>query len=83
MRDLSFYGRVLLFTAAVISRSASVAMSLNVPDYITKESDKTVYDFICGEKKHTIYKEIICNSKEHGGLEVLNLTELNKKLKVK
>ncbi len=66
MRDLSLLGRILLSKAEVYSRSVYVSMPKNV----VKDLDKILYDFIWKRKTHYLWKYILNNSKELGGLEV-------------
>ena len=71
-RDLSIQGRVLLSKAEGISRSVYVSLSLDFPPKVIKQLDKMLFDFIWKNKPHYLRKEIVCNSKDHGGLEVLS-----------
>lgn len=48
-----------------------------------KELDKILYDFIWRKKPHYLKKEVICNTKEQGGLEVLDYSPLNDTFKIK
>ncbi len=79
MRDLSLLGRILLSKAEGMSRSVYVSM----PKNIVKDLDKILYDFIWKRKTHYVRKYILNNSKELGGLEVLNCTDLNEVFKIK
>ncbi len=83
MRDLSLLGRILLSKAEGISRSVYVSMSMEVPKNVVKDLDKILYDFIWKRKTHYLRKDILNNSKELGGLEVLNFTDLNEVFKIK
>ncbi len=44
--------------------------------------DKSLFDFIWKRKPHYLRKEILCNSKDNGGLEVLNYDTLNNVFKM-
>lgn len=77
MRDISIIGRVLLSKAEGISRSVYASLSLDVPPKVIKALDKILYDFIWREKPHYLKKEVICNTKEQGGLEVLDYSTLH------
>ncbi len=81
MRDLSLLGRILLSKAEGISWSVYVSMSLEVPKNVVKDLDKIIYDFIVKRKNHYLRKYILNNSKEFGGLEVLNFTTSTRYLK--
>ncbi len=81
-RDLSLQGRVLLSKAEGISRSGYVCLSLDLPSKVVKTLDKLLFDFIWKRKPHYLRKEIVCNSKDNGGLEVLNYDTLNNVFKI-
>jgi len=81
-RDLSILGRVLLSKAEGISRSVYVSLSLNITSKVTKQLDKMLFDFIWKNKSHYLRKEILCNPKDHGGLEVLSYDALNNVFKI-
>ncbi len=82
MRDLSLSGRVLLAKAEGISRSVYVSLSLEMPPAIYKKLDKTVFNFIWKNKCHYIKKQILCNPKSKGGMDVLSFETLNNTFKV-
>ncbi len=71
-RDLSLQARVLLSKAGGISRSVYVCLSLDLPSKVVQKLDKSLLDFIWKRKPHYLRKEILCNSKDNGGLEVFN-----------
>ncbi len=81
-RDLSIQGQVLLSKAEGISRSVYTSLSLDIPPKVTKQLDKMLIDFIWKNKPHYLRKEILCNSKDHGGLEVLSYDTLNNVFKI-
>ncbi len=83
-RDLSLQGRVLLSKAEGISRSVYVCLSLELPSKVVglKKLDKSLFDFIWKRKPHYLRKEILCNSKDNGGLEVFNYDTLNNVIKI-
>ncbi len=56
---------------------------MEVPKNIVKDLDKIIYDFIWKRITHYLRKYILNNSKEFGGLEVLNFTDLNEVFKIK
>ncbi len=81
-RDLSLNGRVLLSKAEGISRSVYVSLSLEMPPAIYKKLDQTVFNFIWRNRCHYIKKQILCNPKSKGGMEVLSFEMLNNTFKV-
>lgn len=83
MRDLSLNGRVLLSKAEGISRSVYTSLSLEMPNNISKKLDKILFNFIWKHKNHYLKRDILCNTKENGGLEVLSFEMLNNSFKIK
>ncbi len=83
MRDISLFGRVLLSKAEGISRSVYMSLSLEVPPKTIKDLDQILYNFIWRKKTHYLKKEVICNPKDQGGLEVLDYNTLNDTFKIK
>ncbi len=81
-RDLPLQGRVFLSKAEGISRSVYVCLSLDLPSKVVKKLDKSLFDFIWKRKPHYLRQEILCNSKDNGGLEVLNYDTLNNVFKI-
>ncbi len=71
MRDLSLNGRVLLSEAEGISWSVCVSLSLEMPLAVYKKLEKVLYDFIWRNKCQYLKKEILCNPRSKGGVEVL------------
>ncbi len=73
---------VLLSKAEGISRSVYACLSLDLPSKVVKTLDKLLFDFIWKRKPHYLRKEILCNSKDNGSLEVLNYNALNNVFKI-
>ncbi len=73
---------VLLSKAEGISRSVYACLSLDLPSKVVKTLDKLLFDFIWKRKPHYLRKEILCNSKDNGSLEVLNYNTLNNVFKI-
>uniref|UniRef100_A0A3B3CA37 Reverse transcriptase domain-containing protein n=1 Tax=Oryzias melastigma TaxID=30732 RepID=A0A3B3CA37_ORYME len=83
MRDLSLHGRILLSKAEGISRSVYLSLSLEMPKHISKLLDKTLFDFIWRKKCHYLRKNVLCNTKKNGGMDVLTFETLNNSFKIK
>lgn len=82
MRDLSIYGRTLLTKAEGISRSVYVSLALNMPNKISKKLDRSLFNFIWKHKAHYLRKDVLCNQKGNGGLEVLTFETINNMFKI-
>lgn len=82
LRDISLYGRVLLSKAEGLSRSVYVSLSLDLPPKIVKDLDKILYNFIWRNKPHYLWRDILTNTQEQGGLEVLDFNTLNNTFKI-
>ena len=82
MRDLSIYGRVLLAKTEGISRSVYMSLSMDLPVNICKELDKMLFNFIWRNKAHCLKKEVLCNQRGNGGLEVLSFETMNNMFKI-
>uniref|UniRef100_A0A3P9LHW9 Reverse transcriptase domain-containing protein n=1 Tax=Oryzias latipes TaxID=8090 RepID=A0A3P9LHW9_ORYLA len=83
MRDLSLNGRILLSKAEGISRSVYVSLSLEMPKHICNLLNKTLFDFIWRKKCHHLRKNVLCNTRKHGGMDVLTFETLNNSFKIK
>lgn len=83
MRDLSLNGRVLLSKAEGISRAVYVSLALGMPTTVFKKLDKTLFNFIWRNKCHYLKKEVLCNTRQNGGLEVLCFETVNNTFKIK
>uniref|UniRef100_A0A8C6S964 Reverse transcriptase domain-containing protein n=1 Tax=Neogobius melanostomus TaxID=47308 RepID=A0A8C6S964_9GOBI len=83
MRDLSIYGRVLLSKAEGISRSVYISLSINMPQKVCTKLDKLLYNFIWKNKAHYLKKDVLCNQRGNGGLEVLSFETVNNVFKIK
>lgn len=82
-RDVSIWGRTLLTKAEGISRFVYPAMSLNVEDSICNDINKTISEFVWKNKHPKLKRNILTNSKETGGLELIDFSVLNQSFKVK
>lgn len=77
MRDLSLKGRVLLSKTEGLSRLVYPAKVLDVPKSYIKKIDSTLFNFIWKNKSHYLNKNILCNSYNQGGLNVLDFGTSN------
>ncbi|CDQ93629.1 unnamed protein product [Oncorhynchus mykiss] len=87
MRGISLHGRVLLSKAEGLSRSGYpdlfyVSLSFDLHPKIVKDFDKILYHFIWRNKPHYLRKDILTNTQEQGGLEVLDFNTLNNTFKI-
>jgi len=83
MRDLSLNGRILLSKAEGISRAVYTSLSLEMPKKVCNKLDRILFDFIWKHKCHYLKRDILCNNKTFGGLEVLSFEMLNNSFKIK
>lgn len=77
MRDLSLKGRILLSKTEGLSRLVYPAKVLDVPKYFLKKVDSALFNFIWKNKPHYLNKNILCNSYNQGGLNVLDFVTSN------
>uniref|UniRef100_A0A8C1Z089 Reverse transcriptase domain-containing protein n=1 Tax=Cyprinus carpio TaxID=7962 RepID=A0A8C1Z089_CYPCA len=77
MRDLSLNGRVLLSKAEGISRAVYLSLSMGMPASVYKKLDKILFNFIWRNRSHYLRKDILCNLRKDGGLEVLTFETLS------
>lgn len=77
MRDLSLNGRVLLSKAEGISRAVYLSSSMGMPASVYKKLDKILFNFIWRNRSHYLRKDILCNLRKDGGLEVLTFETLS------
>ena len=82
-RDLSIYGRILLSKGEGLSRFTYPAMVLDVPNKTLKDMDRNLLNFVWRHKRHYLKKDVLCNSTQEGGLDMLNFGTSNTTLKIK
>lgn len=82
MRDLSLHGRTLLPKAEGISRSVYLSLALEMPAAVSKKFDQILVNFVWKNRCHYLKKDILCNAKRDGGLDVLTFGMLSHSFKI-
>ncbi len=82
MRDLSLKGRTLLSKAEGISRCVYLSLALEMPAAVSKKPDQILFNFVWKNRCHYLKKDILCNAKRDGGLDVLTFETLNSSFKI-
>ena len=73
MRNLSFYGKVLILKSLIISQFVYVASVLPVPETIIIELNRLLYNFLWNSKREKVKRSVLLNPVEKGGLGMIDL----------
>ncbi len=63
--------------------SVYVSLTLGMSNTVYKKLDKILFNFIWRNKCHYLKKEVLCNARQNGGLEILRFEILNNTFKIK
>ena len=73
MRDLTYYGKVVIIKVLVASQIVYTATAVRTPYNIIKTLNKLIYQFIWNSKKEKIKRNICINPITDGGLGMIDL----------
>ena len=68
MRNLTFYGKIVVLKSLVISQIVYVASVLCVPKSFVCKLEKIIYTFLWGSKREKVKRTVCINSIEKGGI---------------
>ena len=82
-RNLTYYGKISVIKTFGISQLLYCASSIHVPDYVIKEANKMLFQFIWSSKKEKVKRTTITGYMEYGGLKMIDLQNQIRALKIK
>ncbi len=74
---------VAVVKAFGVSQLLYCAYSIHVPDYVIKEANKMLYQFIWSSKKEKVKRTTITGYMELGGLKMMDLQNQIRAMKIK
>ena len=82
-RNLTYYGKISVVKTFGISQLLYCAYSVHVPDYVIKEANKMLFQFIWSSKKEKVKRTTITGYMEYGGLKMIDLENQIRAMKLK
>lgn len=83
-RDITPIGRIVLIKTFAISQLVFLFSVLpNPPDHFIKTLNEMFYKFIWSNKRDKVSRSVMCNTKNNGGLKMINLLFFCNSLKCK
>ena len=68
MRNLTYYGKVVIVKILAVSQIVYRATALSIPNCVIKRLNKLIYQFIWNSKKEKVKRNVCINSIIDGGL---------------
>ena len=72
-RKLTYYGRISIIKTIGISQILYNASCINVPDYVIKEVNRTLYKFLWGSSKEKVKRRTTTQYMGNGGLQMTDI----------
>ena len=82
-RNLTYYGKISVIKTVGISQLLCCACSIHVTDYVIKEANKMLFQFIWNSKKEKVKKSTITGYMEYGGLKMIDLQNQIRAMNIK
>jgi len=82
-RKLTYYGKIAIIKTLGVSKLLYNANCLSVPDYVIKKSNRYLFTFLWGSQKEKVKRDTVVSQMENGGLQMINLENQIKALKIK
>ena len=73
MRNLTYYGKVIIIKILAASQIVYTAIAVRTPDYVVKQLNKLFYQFIWNSKKEKVKRNVLINPISDGGLNMIDL----------
>ena len=73
MRNLTYYGRVVIVKILAASQIVYTATAVRTPNYVIKRLNKLIYQYIWNSKKEKVKRNVCINSISDGGLGMIDL----------
>ena len=82
-RNITPIGRIAVLKSLVLSKITHIIQSLPTPcDETFKTLEDMSYSFIWNKKRHEVKRQTLCKDIKDGGLNMLNIKEFEKSLKI-
>ena len=82
MRNLTYYGKVIIVKILAASQIVYTATAAHTPIAVIKTLNKLLYNFIWNSKKEKIKRSVCINSATKGGLNMIDLESKVRSLKL-
>ena len=82
-RKLTYYGKISVIKTFGISQLLYSANSIHVPNYVLKDANKMLLQFLWSSKKERVKRTTVTGYMEYGGLKMVNLQNQIRGLKIK
>ena len=80
MRQLTYYGKIMIIKMLLISQLNYLATCYQIPDKYLKELNKIIYSFLWNSKKEKVKRVVVINSVLQGGLGMVDTESRMKSL---
>ena len=80
MRQLTLYGKILVFRSLIFSMFAYGAAYQIVPDFVMEKLNTMMWSFICNGKTESVQRNICMQQPQDGGMgciDVINMINVN------
>ena len=71
-RSMSIYGRILIVKTLAISKFVYLASVIHIPEWVIKNVEKEIYNFIWKGKQDKVKRKVLINKVEKGGLGMVD-----------
>ena len=73
MRNLTYYGKVVILKILVTSQIIYLASAVPVPSNVVKEINKLMYSFLWSSRKEKVKRSVCINQNVKGGLNMVDI----------
>ena len=82
-RNLTLTGKVLIIKTFGISQLLYLASVIHIPEWVIKQAEDIVYEFLWNGKGHKVKKKVVVQTYEQGGIRMGDLPTMLKIQKIK
>ena len=82
-KNLTYYGKISIIKTFGILQLLYSANSIHVPNYVIKDANKMLFQFLWGSKNERVKRTTITGYMEYGGLKMVDLQNQIRALKIK
>jgi len=82
MRNLTYYGKITIIKALLISRIIYVATVYTVPSKFIIDINKILFSFLWNSKREKVKRGVIINTSKAGGLDMVDIESKIKSLRL-
>ena len=73
MRNLTYYGKVVILKSLILSQFVYVASVLPIPPKLVVDLNKLMYNFLWNSKREKVKRAVLINDTIKGGLRMIDL----------